>query len=355
MVNFWRGKRVFITGHTGFKGSWLSLWLQELQAEVIGFALAPPTPVNLFNESSVAEHMIDIRGDVRDFTELNKAIVRHQPEIIFHLAAQPLVHYSYLHPVETYSTNVMGTVHVLEAARHCSSVRAIVNVTTDKCYENTETHVGYRETDRMGGYDPYSNSKGCSELVTSAYRNSFFNLKNKVGLASARAGNVIGGGDWAQDRLVPDIISACVIGKPSQIRNPHAIRPWQHVLESIQGYLRLGQLLYETPESYSEAWNFGPNNSDDRSVGWMVNEILKQWGNHLTWDHAKNDLPPETNYLRLDSSKAIKKLGWFPKWDIHHALQTTINWYKSYYDGKNPKIITLEQINEYRLAEEIII
>src|SRR5579872_4247565 len=284
MVNFWKNKKVLVTGNTGFKGSWLSLWLQQLQAEVIGYALNPPTDVNLFTEAKVADGMQDVRGDIRDFALLNNTIQKYQPEIIFHMAAQPLVRYSYANPVETYATNVMGTVHLLEAARQCQSVRAIVNVTTDKCYENREWHWGYRENEPMGGFDPYSNSKGCAELVTSAYRNSFFNsLNGQVGLASARAGNVIGGGDWALDRLIPDLITACIKNETLNIRYPEAIRPWQHVLEPLSGYLRLAECLYHDPVTYAEAWNFGPHDADAKPVSWIADEVVKRWGGMLSW------------------------------------------------------------------------
>lgn len=348
MVNFWKGKKVFITGHTGFKGSWLSLWLQHLQANIVGFALPPPTPTNLFTEAKVSEKMIDIRGDVRNYPELSQAILEHQPEIIFHLAAQPLVRESYSHPVQTYATNVMGTVHLLEATRYCNNVRAIVNVTTDKCYENNERHWGYKENEAMGGHDPYSSSKGCSELVTSAYRNSFFNLKqNRVGLASARAGNVIGGGDWAQDRLIPDLISACINHRPLQIRYPNAIRPWQHVLESLSGYLLLAERLYNEPEKYSEAWNFGPAQANEKPVKWITEKTLALLEKYIDWHIFSDDQYHEASYLKLDSSKAQNKLGWTPKWNIYQALNATVFWYKEYYKHADIQSLCIKQISTY--------
>lgn len=352
MVSFWKNKKVFITGHTGFKGSWLSLWLQRLGAHVVGFALAPPTPKNLFTEAKVADGLTDIRGDIRNFEKLHQALVQYQPEFIFHLAAQPLVKYSYSHPVETYSTNVMGTVHLLEAARQCSNLRVIVNVTTDKCYENKESDRAYQEIEPLGGFDPYSSSKACSELITNAYRNSFFsvNSKHKVGLASARAGNVIGGGDWGIDRLVPDIISAYYNKQELQIRYPNAVRPWQHVLESLSGYLRLAELLYAEPEKFAEAWNFGPNEKDAKSVAWIVTNVLKVLGGDLKWQQVIEPQAHEATLLKLDSSKAHTKLNWMPKWDVECALAATISWYKDYYNGADAREITCQQIHEFGLA-----
>lgn len=345
MINFWKGKKVFITGHTGFKGSWLSLWLQQLQAEVVGFALSPTLPINLFDEANVSDGMVDIRGDIRDYIQLSQAIHQHQPEFIFHLAAQPLVLYSYNHPIETYATNVLGTVHLLEAARHCDSVRVIVNVTTDKCYENKETGQSYKESDPMGGYDPYSSSKGCSELVTSAYRNSYF-FSGKVGLATARAGNVIGGGDWSSDRLIPDVISACKKNQSLSVRYPEAIRPWQHVLESLSGYLHLAQQLFHEPRKYAEAWNCGPHQTNDKTVSWIIDEISNLWGAPITLQTLA-DKEHEAKYLRLDCTKTNSKLGWQPKWDIQETLQATVDWYKAFYNSTDAKTITLAQINQY--------
>lgn len=342
MVNFWRHKKVFLTGHTGFKGSWLALWLQEMQAEVMGFALAPPTAVNLFTEARVADAMLDVRGDVRDYQQVGYAMHQHQPEIVIHMAAQPLVRYSYANPIETYATNVMGTVHVLEAARHCESVRAIVNVTTDKCYENKEWHWGYRENEAMGGHDPYSNSKGCAELVTSAYRQAY----KLSGLASARAGNVIGGGDWATDRLIPDLVAACVEKRKLQIRYPQAIRPWQHVLEPLSGYLRLAEQLYLDPRKYAEAWNFGPFDQDAKPVAWIADNLMSLWGEGAEWQNVAA-VEHEATYLKLDCAKANMQLNWLPKWNIQQALQETVAWYQAYYGGADARELTLDQIAKY--------
>ncbi len=279
---FWKGKRVLVTGHTGFKGSWLSLWLQSMDAQVVGYALAPPTNPSLFEVAEVAKGMTSIIGDIRDLEHLRRVFAEHKPEIVIHMAAQPLVRYSYIEPVETYSTNVMGTVNLLEAVRSTGSVKAVVNVTSDKCYENREWVWGYRENEAMGGYDPYSNSKGCAELVTSAYRNSYFHPEkygtHGVAIASGRAGNVIGGGDWAGDRLIPDIVRAIMQGKPVNIRSPHAIRPWQHVLEPLSGYLVLAQKLYEEGAAYAEGWNFGPNDEDAKPVQWIVEKLTQGLG-----------------------------------------------------------------------------
>lgn len=346
LVTFWRNKKVFLTGHTGFKGSWLALWLQALGAEVIGFALSPPTKINLFTEADVAKGMIDIRGDIRDYALLYDAINTHQPDIIIHMAAQPLVRYSYSYPIETYATNVMGTVHVLEAARHLKSVRAVINVTTDKCYDNRELDYSYTESDPMGGYDPYSNSKGCSELVTTAYRNSYLQ-EQKKGLASARAGNVIGGGDWAEDRLIPDLISACLSGSILKIRYPNAIRPWQHVLEPLSGYLRLAELLYHSPHQYAEAWNFGPDDRDAKSVAWVADAVLQQWQGNACWEQENVPQVHEAGYLKLNSTKAHEKLNWRPRWDIHQALKATVEWYKAHAERKSARELVLKQIKEF--------
>ncbi len=348
LVTFWKNKKVFITGHTGFKGAWLTLWLSELQAEVVGYALNPPTDINLFDLSQAKSKLKDdIRNDVRDFDALNEAIKTHQPDIIFHMAAQPLVRYSYLNPTETYATNVMGTVNLLEAVRQNNCVKTVVNVTTDKCYQNKEWHWGYREDEPMGGFDPYSSSKGCAELVTSAYRNSYFNSTNKIGLASARAGNVIGGGDWALDRLIPDLIAACIKNETVQIRYPHAIRPWQHVLEPLSGYLHLAKALHEQPLVFSEGWNFGPDSHDAKPVGWIANEIIKLWGGTNQWQRTSQEEVHEATYLKLDCSKAHAKLNWYPKWDIKKALAVTVEWYRAYQQNENIQQVTLQQIHAY--------
>lgn len=353
--SFWAGKVVLLTGHTGFKGSWLSLWLQSAGAKVVGYALQPPTSPSLFVAASVAAGMTGIEGDVRDFSALSKVFEKYQPEIVIHMAAQALVRKSYTNPIETYSTNVMGTVHLLEAARLTGSVRAIVNVTSDKCYENREWVWGYRENEAMGGYDPYSNSKGCAELVASAYRSSYFNTSNHsehgVALASARAGNVIGGGDWAEDRLIPDIMHAIMQGKPVNIRNPHAIRPWQHVLEPLSGYLLLAQKLYQEGAAYSEGWNFGPNDEDAKPVSWIVDRLTKTWGEGASWVLDGGNHPHEAHYLKLDCSKAKARLEWYPRWDLQTTLESITRWNKQLLAGENMKIVSLQQIADFQNSD----
>ncbi len=348
---FWKGKKVFLTGHTGFKGSWLSLWLQQLGAEVTGYALQPPTNPSLFEVAGVTQGMNSVIGDIRDGAALGKAMREAAPDIVIHMAAQALVRHSYVDPVETYSTNVMGTVHVLEAVRKTRSVRAVVNVTSDKCYENREWVWGYRENEPMGGFDPYSNSKGCAELVTSAYRNSFFSpstyAEHRVAIASGRAGNVIGGGDWAADRLVPDIMRAVSAGRPVVIRNPHAIRPWQHVLEPLSGYLLLAQKLYEDGIAYAEGWNFGPGDDDARPVQWIVERLVQQWGEGARWELDQGDHPHEAHYLKLDCSKARMRLDWHPRWQLGHALEMIAAWQRAWLTKKDMRRITLEQIDQY--------
>lgn len=354
--DFWRGKRVFLTGHTGFKGSWLSLWLQSLGAELTGFAFQPPTQPSLFDEANVADGMRSIIGDIRDFPALQQAMRAAQPEIVIHMAAQPLVRYSYQNPVETYSTNVMGTVHLLEVVRNTPGVKAVVNITTDKCYENREWIWGYRENEPMGGYDPYSNSKGCAELVSAAYRSSFFNANNHaqhgVALATVRAGNVIGGGDWAQDRLIPDILAAFEQGKIVDIRNPHAIRPWQHVMEPLRGYLTLAERLYEHGPSYAEGWNFGPNDDDAKPVGWIVKKMAALWGNDANWKIDSGEHPHEAAYLKLDISKARSRLDWHPALRLDDALKLIIDWSKQRQAVANIRQLTLAQINTYQTLTE---
>ncbi|WP_243220279.1 CDP-glucose 4,6-dehydratase [Methylobacter sp. S3L5C] len=349
--NFWKNKTVLLTGHTGFKGSWLSLWLQAMDAQVTGYSLAPPTNPSLFDAAKVGNGMTSIIGDIRDLTKLQAVFAEYKPEIVIHMAAQPLVRYSYENPVETYSTNVMGTVNVLEAVRNTHGVKAVVNITTDKCYENREWVWGYRENEPMGGYDPYSNSKGCAELVTAAYRNSYFHSdkykEHGVALASARAGNVIGGGDWAEDRLIPDIMRAITQGKPVNIRNPHATRPWQHVLEPLSGYLILAQKLYEEGSSYAEGWNFGPNDEDAKPVQWIVDNLTKTWGDGASWVLQEGDHPHEAHYLKLDCSKAKARLDWHPKWHLDETLGRIVDWQKQYQQGADIKAVTLEQIDLY--------
>lgn len=344
---FWNKKRVFLTGHTGFKGSWLSLWLQNMGAEVYGFAMEPPTTPNLFTIAHVSQGMHSTLGDIRNYDTVHRAMRSFQPEIVIHMAAQPLVRLSYKEPVLTYATNVMGTVHVLEAARNVAGVRAIINVTTDKCYENKEWVWGYREDEPMGGYDPYSNSKGCSELVTNAYRQSYFK-SHGVAVASARAGNVIGGGDWAEDRLIPDIMRAITRGQPVSIRNPHAIRPWQHVLEPLSGYLSLAQKLYEGGSTYGEAWNFGPNDEDAKPVSWIVKGLTDRWGGGAAWALDGSEHPHEAHFLKLDCSKAKARLGWEPCWSLDMALDAIINWNRAYLGNGDMRAKVIEQIQQYQ-------
>ncbi|MFI3221587.1 MAG: CDP-glucose 4,6-dehydratase [Methylococcaceae bacterium] len=349
---FWQGKKVLLTGHTGFKGSWLSLWLQAMGAEVIGYALAAPTNPSLFDIADVEAGMTSIIADIRDLDKLKSVFAKHQPEIVIHMAAQPLVRYSYQNPVETYSTNVMGTVNLLEAVRSTASVKAVVNITTDKCYENREWAWGYRENEAMGGYDPYSNSKGCAELVSAAYRSSFFNAdtyaEHGVALATVRAGNVIGGGDWADDRLIPDILAAFEQNKLVDIRNPHAIRPWQHVLEPLRGYLTLAEHLYEQGPHFAEGWNFGPNDEDAKPVGWIVEQMASLWGKDAQWQVDTGEHPHEAHYLKLDISKARSRLDWYPALRLNEALQLIIDWSKQRQAGANIRLLTLAQINNYQ-------
>ena len=296
--------------------------------------------------------MTSVIVDIRDLVKLQAVFAEHQPEIVIHMAAQPLVRYSYQNPVETYSTNVMGTVNVLEAVRNTSGIKAVLNITTDKCYENREWVWGYRENEPMGGYDPYSNSKGCAELVTAAYRSSYFHpekyKEHGVALASARAGNVIGGGDWAEDRLIPDIMRAITQGKPVNIRNTHATRPWQHVMEPLSGYLLLAQKLYEEGASYAEGWNFGPNDEDAKPVQWIVDNLTKTWGEGASWALEGGDHPHEAHYLKLDCSKAKARLNWTPKWHLDETLGKIVVWQKKYQQGANMKVVTLKQIADYQ-------
>ena len=350
--SFWVGKRVLITGHTGFKGSWLSLWLQSMGAQVIGFALAPLTQPSLFELAAVAQGMESVIGDIRDLDKLQAVFAEQRPEIVFHMAAQALVRYSYKNPVETYSTNVMGTVHLLEAVRNTPGAKAVVNITTDKCYENREWVWGYRENEPMGGHDPYSSSKGCAELVSAAYRSSFFNAtkhaQHGVALATARAGNVIGGGDWAHDRLIPDILAAFEQGKRVEIRNPHAIRPWQHVLEPLRGYLTLAEQLFEKGANFAEGWNFGPNDEDVKSVGWIVEQMAEMWGNDAQWKIDTGEHPHEASYLKLDISKARSRLNWQPALRLNDALKLIIEWSKQRQAGADVRALTLAQIHAYQ-------
>lgn len=350
--NFYQHKKILITGHTGFKGGWLAFWLQTLGAEVIGYALPPPTIPNFFDTVKLGEKIISVLGDIRDRKTLENVFKQYQPEIVFHLAAQPLVRYSYREPVETYETNVMGTVHVLEACRTTPSVRAVVNITSDKCYENTDQQRNYKENDSMGGHDPYSSSKGCAELVTQVYIRSYFNPEEvsptqKCSLASGRAGNVIGGGDFAPDRLIPDCIRALTTGKLIAIRYPDAIRPWQHVLESLYGYLLLAQHLYEGGRAFSGGWNFGPNDEDRKPVREIVEHVISLWEKNGSWQIDPGNHLHEAPYLALDCSKAKAGLGWFPQWDINSALEESVAWYKAFSQNEDMAKITLQQITMY--------
>jgi CDP-glucose 4,6-dehydratase len=348
---FWRTNRVFLTGHTGFKGSWLSLWLQNLGAEVIGYSLAPPTQPNLYDLADVKSGMKSIRGDVLDLEHLRRALRDHSPEVVFHLAAQSLVRRSYDDPIGTYATNVLGTAHILDAVRAARSVRSIVIVTSDKCYENRGDQRVYRESDRLGGADPYSSSKAAAEIVTSAFRKSFFSSANgetTAGVASARAGNVIGGGDWAADRLIPDVMRAVLEGKDLMIRHPQAIRPWQHVLEPLSGYLTLAEKLWQDPERFSESWNFGPNESENLSVSTLLECLRDLWGPGLTWRFDDGTHPHEAPYLSLDCTKSKLKLGWEPRWNLNSALEATVQWYKAHQSHQDVRLLAQEQIRSYQ-------
>ena len=348
-AGFWRGRRVFLTGHTGFKGSWLALWLQRLGAEVSGFALAPETDPALFDLARVGQGMASTLGDVRDPAALAGAMAQARPEVVLHLAAQALVRRSYQDPVATYATNVMGTVHLLEAVRHTPEVRAVVVVTTDKCYENKEWLWGYREDEALGGHDPYSSSKGAAELVTSAYRRSFFapdpQGRPPAAIASARAGNVIGGGDWAAERLVPDFLRAMDAGRELVLRNPGAVRPWQHVLEPLSGYLELAEALHRQGPAFAEAWNFGPWEADARPVRWIAERLTALWGPDAGYRvEAPAQAAHEAGLLKLDISKARARLGWRPRWGLDRALEAIMEWHQAYRAGADPRETTWRQI-----------
>ncbi|HEU0044471.1 CDP-glucose 4,6-dehydratase [Sphingomonas sp.] len=344
----WRGRRVLLTGHTGFKGAWLALWLHQLGAEVTGLALAPPTDPSLFERAGVTELLTHIEGDIRDLDTVSAAMRAARPDVVFHLAAQPLVRLSYEQPVETYATNVMGTVHVLEAARQVGGVRAMVCVTTDKCYDNREWVWPYRESDPMGGYDPYSSSKGAAELVIAAYRRSFM-AEAGIGLASVRAGNVIGGGDWAADRLIPDLIRAFEAGEAPAIRSPQAVRPWQHVLEALGGYLLIAERLLAGEAAFADAWNFGPADDDARPVSWIVDQVRAAWGGDAAapapWTGTT---PHEAGLLKLDTSKARSMLGWRPALALDEALRWIVEWHRRTAAGDDARDVTLRQVEAYR-------
>lgn len=348
--SFWKGKRVFLTGHTGFKGAWLSLWLIKMGAIVKGFSLAPPTTPALFSVARLDQNMDSETGDIRDPSAIANSMTAFNPDILIHMAAQSLVRLSYSEPVMTYATNVMGTIHVLEAARQCKNLRAIVNITTDKCYENREWEWGYRENEPMGGHDPYSNSKGCAELVTSAYRKSFFHEKNSAALASARAGNVIGGGDWATDRLIPDILRAFEKSQAVIVRNPQATRPWQHVLEPLSGYLVLAQQLWAQGHACAEGWNFGPKDEDAKPVEWILNKMIGNWGAGASWQLDTDAHPHEAKFLKLDISKAHSRLHWSPTWSLEHTLAKIVAWHRAWLAGDDMNAYSLNEIESYMAA-----
>jgi CDP-glucose 4,6-dehydratase len=350
-TEFWSGKKVFLTGHTGFKGGWLTFWLHLMGARVAGYALAPNTAPCIFDalelESLLDESHI---ADIRDLNRLSKAIESYQPDVVIHMAAQPLVRQSYAYPLETYEVNVMGTAYLLEALRNASSVKATVIITTDKCYENKEREAGYTEDEPMGGYDPYSSSKGCAELVTSAYRRSFFNsINNKNFIASARAGNVIGGGDWSSDRLIPDAIRAFQANHALVIRNPRATRPWQHVLEPLSGYLVLAQSLFENGKVFSSGWNFGPDESDTRSVQEVIELFIKLWGHEASWKQDPSAHPHEAHLLSLSCLKSKTKLNWQPSWNLETALEKIVDWHHALAKGDDMRALTKKQIEDYQI------
>ncbi len=341
--SFWNAKRVLVTGHTGFKGGWLAIWLQRLGANVAGFALPASTEPNFFAAAGVANTLQSEIGDIRDLDHLVQFVSSYRPEIIIHMAAQSLVRRSYADPIETFTSNVMGTVNLLEAARRCDSVAGVVNVTTDKCYENLEREAGYREDEPLGGHDPYSSSKGCAELVTSSYRRSY-----SLPVASARAGNVIGGGDWAEDRLIPDMVRSFMSGKAAGIRNPASTRPWQHVLEPLHGYLALAEQVCKEPASYAEAWNFGPDDADAKPVEWLADQLCTLWSNGASWSNTgDSEQLHEAGFLRLNCEKAKQRLGWYPRLKLEQALSWTVDWYKSYRAGDNVRTVTESQISSF--------
>jgi len=353
-IDFWRGRRVLVTGHTGFKGAWLTIWLARMGSEVYGFALPPESSPNLFSLAVADRYGHSHLGDVGNLDGIWNTVEEVKPEIILHLAAQSLVRRSYKDPVGTYQTNVMGTVNVLEAARNVDSVKAVVVVTSDKCYENREWIWPYRETDRMGGFDPYSNSKGCAELVVSAYRSSFFpaSKSQPCRIASVRAGNVIGGGDWSEDRLVPDIVKAFQSREPVEIRHPHAIRPWQHVLEPLVGYISVAErLVADADGGWDEAWNFGPRSADCRPVSDVATRLASAWGEGATWRLSQGEHPHEATFLKVDSSKAEGRLGWRARLGLNDALDWTADWYRRYYGGVRPDLLVVEQIESYLAIE----
>jgi CDP-glucose 4,6-dehydratase len=353
-LDFWRGRRVFVTGHTGFKGSWLCLWLHRLGAQVAGYALVPPTDPSLFELARIAELIDHTEGDVRDLGALEAALRRAQPEVLIHMAAQSLVRYSYEQPVETFATNVLGTAHLLDAARRLPTVRSVVVVTSDKCYRNDEWVWGYREIDALGGHDPYSGSKGAAELVVTAYRHSFFDAARDpeaAAVGSARAGNVIGGGDWARDRLVPDILRSLLRDEPTLIRSPQATRPWQHVLEPLHGYLMLAERLHEDRHRFASGWNFGPPEASERTVDWVIGELYRLWGAGFDWIRDPNPGPPESTFLKLDASKARSLLGWRPKLDLPTTLAWIVDWTRHYQRGADMRAVSVAEIERFMALE----
>jgi len=349
--NFWKDKKVLLTGHTGFKGSWLSIWLKKMEVELIGFSKNIPTEPSLFKLADVSKDMTSVMGDIRDFPSIQKIIQENQPDIIIHMAAQALVRESYNNPLETFSTNIMGTANVLEAVKNSKKTRVVINVTSDKCYENNSEQKSFSEDSPMGGFDPYSSSKGCSELITSAFRNSFYNLEefnsHKLSLSTVRAGNVIGGGDWAKDRLVPDIINNIQKNESTKIRNTKAIRPWQFVLEPLSGYLLLAEKMWEEGNKFSQAWNFGPNDKDCKSVKWILEKISREWDDKVLWEDDTGENPHEASILKLDCEKAKNRLGWESKLNIDQVLEWTVNWYKEFLKNTNMKKYTEEQIDRF--------
>lgn len=347
--DFWRGRSVFLTGHTGFKGGWMALWLSHLGAKVYGYALSPPTTPSFFTATQLQDRLTQSTlGDIRDLAALTQAMQQAQPSVVIHMAAQPLVRESYRDPVETYATNVMGTVNVLESARQAETVEAIVNITTDKCYHNQEWLWPYREVDRLGGHDPYSSSKACAELVTTAYRNSFL-AEAGIQLASVRAGNVIGGGDWAKDRLIPDFLRALDAGETLRLRSPNAIRPWQHILEPVSGYLLLAEKLVTEGEAYAEAWNFGPEETDAKPVSWIVDRLCQKVPN-ARWELEGTPQPHEAGLLKLDSSKAKARLHWSPRWSLETALDQTMDWHQAWKQGQSMADVSIQHLEAYLAA-----
>lgn len=350
--SFWKDRRVFLTGHTGFKGSWLSMWLDALGADVTGYALAPPTQPSLYEQANVAGAVrLSACADIRDFRRFKSAIAECRPEVVIHMAAQSVVRIGFKDPIETYSSNVMGTVNLLEALRRLGQPCVVVNVTSDKCYENKEWEWGYRENDSLGGHDPYSSSKACAEMVTSAYRDSYFHGEDSGGMgiavASVRAGNVIGGGDWTSDQLIPDLMRSFLSGKTCMIRNPTAIRPWQFVLEPLRGYLILAERLSEDASRFSTSWNFGPDEADARTVSWIADELARSWGAAASWRKDGGAHPPEARRLRLDVSRARTRLGWYPVLPLNLALEWVVEWYRAFQAGGDLPRLTRAQIERF--------